>query len=168
MARSTSKKCASCAQQSVDQAKEKDCWNPSVCHARRTYYRHRQQYVEQRWQRRQAQTHSQPAALPKTEELELAVELPNYAIAVLVYYRKNASSDVHAVAAELWQSGQLVTRVKPIHCLGLTAGQVKQHLRRILQALSEQYHLELEAYGSVVELDPSTCPLRPCPLHPHA
>lgn len=149
------------------------CWNPQVCHARRTYYRHRQKYIAAKWQRRHAPQEgpscSQTARgdQPQPESpLELSVKLPDYAVPVLQVYRSNASSEVHAVGAELWVGGNLVTRVQPKHTLGMTEGQVKQYLRQVLQELSERYGVELKGFGSQVTLDPVACPLQPCPLRP--
>lgn len=139
------------------------CWNPQVCHSKRTYYRHRPEYVEAKWQRRHASS-AQSGATPNVQELE--VELPDYAIALMQLYRTNASTDVHAVGAELWIGGKLVTSVRPIHTEGLTEGQVKNHLRQILKALTQQHGVELTGFGSQVTLDPKACPLDPCPLRP--
>lgn len=138
------------------------CWNPRVCYARRTYYKNRQQYVAAQWQRRHPGESRQ-----KTDSLvKLNVLLPEYPVAVIQMYRSNASSDVHAIGSELWIGGTLVARVEPVHCLGLTEGQVKAHLRRALRALSEHHGVELNAYGSEVSIDPIACPLNPCPLKP--
>lgn len=167
MPRLPPKKCLTCSQLSAADAQElhgesgDHSWNPQVCHARRTYYRHRQKYVEAKWQRRHGieQPGTQPVA-------EILVELPAYPVAVLQVYRSNAASDVHAVGVELWVGGKQVTRVPPVHCLGLTEGQVKGHLRQVLQVLSQQYGLTLTGFGSQVALDPVACPLSPCSLYP--
>ena len=50
----------------------------------------------------------------------IEVPLLEYPVAILQMYRGNASSDVHAVGAELWSGGKLASRVEPVHCLGLT------------------------------------------------
>lgn len=139
------------------------CWNPKVCYFRRSYYKNRQSYVEKRWQQRHPGESRQGT---KDQEVSLDVPLLEYPVAIIQMYRSNASSDVHAVGAELWLGGKLASRVEPIHCLGLTEGQVKIHLRRILRAFSEHHKIELTAYGSQVSIDPIACPLKPCPLKP--
>lgn len=166
MPRRAPKKCITCSQLSIDDALELHgeagdrCWNSQVCHAKRTYYRHQQKYVEAKWQRRYG-IKEQPESLPVSE---ISVELPAYPVAVLQIYRSNSTTDVHAVGVELWVGGKQITRVTPVHCLGLTEGQVKGHLRQVLQVLSQRYGVELRGFGSQVVLDPIACPLTPCSL----
>lgn len=178
MPRIAPKKCITCSQLAIAQVLElhgasgDHCWNPQVCHAKRTYYRHRPKYVESKWQRRHSPP-AQPGSTPdiparKDEAQELEVKLPDYAIALMQLYRTNASTDVHAVGAQLWVGGKLVTSVRPIHTLGMTEGQVKNYLRQVLKDLSQQHGVELTGFGSQVTLDPKACPLDPCPLSPEA
>jgi len=169
MPRIPPKKCVSCSRLSAADAQDLHgpdgdrCWNPKNCYFRRSYYKNRQSYVEKRWQQRHPGESRQ-----KSETLESMIEVPllEYPVAILQMYRSNASSDVHAVSAELWIGGKLASRVEPVHCLGLTEGQVKAHLRRVLRAFSEHHGFELTAFGSQVSIDPVTCPLQPCPLKP--
>lgn len=169
MPRTAPKKCLTCSELSATEAQElhgvngDSCWNPNTCHARHTYYRNRQTYLASRWQKRHPEAASKETA---TQVVDVAVPLPDYPIAIIQMYRSNASSDVHAIGAELWIGGKLVSRVEPVHCLGLTEGQVKAHLRRALRALSERHGIELSAYSSEVSVDPTACPLTPCSLKP--
>lgn len=168
MPRVAQKKCVSCSALSATAAQALHgengdrCWNPKVCYFRRSYYKNRQSYIENRWQKR----HPDVSRATEAQVVDVSVPLPDYPVAVIQMYRSNASSDVHAVGAELWIGGTLVARVEPVHCLGLTEGQVKAHLRRALRALSEHHGVELNAYGSEVSIDPIACPLNPCPLKP--
>ena len=171
MPRIPPKKCITCSQLDAAEAKELHgengdrCWNPKTCYFRRSYYKNRLSYVEKRWLSRHPGETRQ-----ESEDQEGALDVPllEYPVVVLQMYRSNASSDVHAVGAELWIGGKLVSRVEPVHCLGLTEGQVKTHLRRVLQAFSEHHGIELSAFGSQVSIDPMACPLKPCPLKPFA
>ncbi|MBV8885397.1 MAG: hypothetical protein JO235_15580 [Chroococcidiopsidaceae cyanobacterium CP_BM_RX_35] len=140
-----------------------NCWNPRVCRSRRCWYRNRQRNVEKRWHQRHPGETKQ-----ESQEQESIIEVPllEYPVAIIQMYRSNASSDVHAVGAELWIGGKLASKVEPVHCLGLTEGQVKAHLRRVLRAFSEHHGIELNAFGSQVSIDPMACPLKPCPLKP--
>ncbi len=173
MPRTAPKKCISCSGLSATEAQAlhgvggDGCWNPQVCHFRRSYYRNQQRYIATRWQQRHpGQSRLASAAPSEAQSVDVTVPLPDYPVAVIQMYRDNASSDVHAVGAQLWLGGQLASRVEPVHCLGLTEGQVKAHLRRVLRVLSEHHGIELSAYGSQVSIDPMVCCLRPCPLHP--
>jgi len=169
MPRTAPKKCITCPQLSMSEVRElhgeqgDNCWNPKVCRSRRNWHKNRQRYVETRWQQRHPGEMRQEG-----EDQESAIEVPllEYPVAIIQMYRNNASSDVHAVGAELWIGGKLASRVEPVHCLGLTEGQVKAHLRRVLRAFSEHHGFELTAFGSQVSIDPVTCPLQPCPLKP--
>lgn len=167
MPRIAPKKCIKCSQLTAAEAQEEHgangdkCWNPRKCHSKRTYYRHQPKYVEAKWQRR----HGMKQLATQSVD-EVPVELANHPVALMKVYRSNSTTDVHAVGVELWVGGRLVTRVPPVHCLGLTKGQVTGHLSQVLQVLSQQYGLALTGYGSKVVLDPVKCPLSPCPLHP--
>lgn len=168
MPRPISKKCITCSQYSAAEAQELHgkagdrCWNPQTCHSKRSHYRHHQKNVEAKWQRR----HGMKKQLQSQPVTEVSVELPAYPVAVLQIYRSNSTSDVHAVGVELWVGSKQVTRVTPVHCLGLTEGQVKGHLHQVLQVLSQQYGVPLTEFGSQVFLDPAACPLTPCSLRP--
>ena len=141
MPRIPPKKCITCSQLSALEAQEKHgengdrCWNPKKCYFRRSYYKHRQQYVEKRWQRRHPEQTRQES---KDQQGMIEVPLLEYPVAILQMYRSNATSDVHAVSAELWIGGKLASRVEPVHCLGLTEGQVKTHLRRVLRGATQK------------------------------
>ena len=169
MPRTPPKKCLTCSLLSAAEAKDLHgadgdrCWDPKVCYFRRSYYKNRQSYVEKRWQHRHPGETRQST---KDQEVALDVPLLQYPVAIIQMYRSNASSDVHAVGAELWIGGKLGSRIEPVHCLGLTEGQVKMHLRHVLRAFSEHHKIELTAYGSQVSIDPVACPLKPCPLKP--
>ena len=61
MSRTAPKKCITCSQLSATEAQELHgtdgdrCWNPKVCYFRRSYYKNRQTYIENRWQRRHSE-----------------------------------------------------------------------------------------------------------------
>ena len=169
MPRTAPKKCVTCSELSMTQVKElhgrngDNCWNPKVCRSRRSWYKNHQCNIEKRWLSRHPEETRQET---KDPAVALDVPLMEYPVAIIQMYRSNASSDVHAVGAQLWIGGKLASSVEPVHCLGLTEGQVKIHLRQILRAFSEYHKIELTAYGSQVSIDPVACPLQPCPLKP--
>ncbi len=51
-----------------------------------------------------------------------------------------------------------------MHCLGLSPAQVVGVMKEILSACSIELEVELSKFASKVELHPSLCPIRPCPL----
>jgi hypothetical protein len=86
--------------------------------------------------------------------------------AVLHLYRPRVGDPLHAVGAELWVGQKKVAMIEPVHTLGMTGSQVKAYLCQILQAFSQQQGVDLEKFETQVELNPSTCPITPCPLRP--
>jgi hypothetical protein len=84
--------------------------------------------------------------------------------ASIIFYRERQDAPVHAIAAEIWQGNRKVLNVKPMHCLGLSPAQVVQVMAEILKACSVELNVELSKFASKVELHPSLCPIRPCPL----
>lgn len=132
-----------------------NCWNPTVCHRRRNYYRHRDRVNPQRRRERQA-----------GEQAILNLSAPAIPAAVLHLYRERVGDPLHAVGAELWVGQQKVAAISPVHTLGMTGSQVKAYLRRALEALSQHQGVALERFEAQVERDPSACPIVPCPLRP--
>jgi len=145
-------KCQLCAKLPTVQAKllhgaEGDgCWDANVCHNRRSFYRHR----------RDSQA--------KMEVLQ--VEPPVTHFAVLYLYKETGDRPLHALEAQLWCGQKPICRLEPIHCFGLTAGKVKAYTEKVLQAFSEEYQISLYQYKEMFEINPTHCPVRPCPLHP--
>jgi hypothetical protein len=124
------------------------CWNPKVCHNRRSFYRHRSE---------------------NNLEIDLiAVEPPATYFAVLYLYKEPGEKPLHALGAELWLGQQPICRLDPIHCFGLTASKIKTYTEQVLQAFSKKYNVNLYQYKEMFEISPSQCPVRPCPLHPES
>ncbi|WP_110988992.1 hypothetical protein [Acaryochloris thomasi] len=159
MARAISEKCRRCAKLSAAEAKEKECWVGQPCHVRRHGYRNRDRYNKQKKQKYAIATGK---IVP-----EITVAVPQNPAAILHLYRERKDAPLHAIAAELWVGGKQVAKVEPVHCLGWTGSQAKQYSKNILQSFSAQLEdCLLERFESQVELNPSQCPIRPCPLHP--
>jgi hypothetical protein len=89
---------------------------------------------------------------------------PHRPAASIIFYRERQDAPVHAIAAEIWQGSRKVLNVKPMHCLGLSPSQVVGMMADILKACSTELNVELNRFASKVELHPSLCPIRPCPL----
>jgi hypothetical protein len=123
------------------------CWNPKVCHNRRSFYRNK----------------------GKDDSLgieAIAVQPPETYFAVLYLYKDSGDKPLHALGAELWLGQRPVCRLEPIHCFGLTAGKIRAYTDKVLQAFATQYNLTLYQYKEMFEIAPVHCPVWPCPLHP--
>ncbi len=148
-------KCQLCSKLSTTQAKElhgpegDNCWNPKVCHNRRSFYR------------------SKTEVAP-TDIDTIAVEPPQTYFAVLYLYKDLGDRPLHALGADLWHGQQPVCRLEPIHCFGLTASKIKIYTEQVLQAFSKKYQVNLYQYKEMFEISPLQCPVRPCPLHPES
>ncbi|WP_261891992.1 hypothetical protein [Acaryochloris marina] len=159
MARAIAEKCRRCSKLPVDQAKLKECWVGQRCHVRRSSYKHRDRYNRNKKRKYQLQTGK---LIP-----EVTVEAPIKPAAIRRMYRARRDAPLHAMSAELWIGQKRVAFVEPVHTLGWTNSDVTKYSRNILNRFSE--HLDgkvLHQFDSQVEVDPSQCPIRPCPLFP--
>jgi len=158
----SSEKCRQCSKLSLEQALQKhglegtNCWEGEPCHKRRTYYRHRDRYNKTRRLKRQS-----------SENAPLQVPITPAPAAVLYLYRERVDAPLHAIGAELWLGQEKVAAIEPVHCLGLTSRQVAAYLQEVLQVFSHKYEVSISKFAAQVELDPSRCPILPCPLHFH-
>lgn len=124
------------------------CWNPKVCHNRRSFYRRRTE--------------------ANLDIETIVVEPPVTYFAVLYLYKEPGDKPLHALGAELWHGQQPVCRLEPIHCFGLTASKIKAYTEQVLQAFSKKYNVNLYQYKEMFEISHSQCPVSPCPLHPES
>ncbi|MCU0527661.1 MAG: hypothetical protein MUF72_22915 [Elainella sp. Prado103] len=141
MARPDQEKCWLCSKLDSQEAQQRHgsdgdgCWNPKVCHNRRSYYRHRGVRNHVRKQRRREQPDasglSESGASSSERVATLEVLAPAVPAAIVHWYRITQDSPLHALGAELWMGNDRVTKIEPVHCLGLTELQVKTLLVRI-------------------------------------
>ncbi len=176
MGRPISRKCQNCANLSVEDAKElhgpegDGCWDPAICHRRRSHYRRRQELnAERRLQRRDARKNAseEMGLRPQTKDFAREFELPSAPAmlsAVLVLYRQHENSPVHAVGAEVWQGNCKILEIQPVHCMGMRADHVGAYIREMLQRVHSQFGIG--RFEDVVkEIPVSQCPIVPCPYH---
>jgi hypothetical protein len=149
--------CFQCSKLSHDEAQAKSCWDADRCPNRRHYQRNKERISQQR---RSSRTEKPTADNPRT----IAIDPPIGTAASIIFYRERQDAPVHALAAEVWQGSNKVLAVHPIHCLGLSPAQVLEIMTEILKACSAELNVELGKFTSKVELHPSLCPIRPCPL----
>jgi hypothetical protein len=149
--------CFQCSKLSHDEAQTKSCWDADRCPNRRHYQRNKERISQQRQSlRTQAKT--------TISGTTIAIDHPIGTAANIIFYRERQDAPVHAIAAEVWQGNRKVLNVKPMHCLGLSPAQVVGMMAEILKACSSELNVELSKFASKVELHPSLCPIRPCPL----
>ncbi|WP_138506949.1 hypothetical protein [Nostoc sp. PA-18-2419] len=146
-------KCQLCAKLPAAKAKVlhgpegDDCWNPRVCHNRRSFYRNKSK--------------------DDSGQIEaIAVEPPANYFAVLYLYKELGDKPLHAMSAELWLGQKPICRLEPIHCFGLTPGKIRAYTDKVLQAFAKEYNVSLYQYKDMFEVSPTHCPVRPCPLQP--
>jgi hypothetical protein len=149
--------CFQCSKLSHDEAQTKSCWDADRCPNRRHYQRNKERISQQR---RSTRTEKPATDNPRTIE----IDPPLGTAASIIFYRERQDAPVHAIAAEVWQGSNKVLAVHPIHCLGLSPAQVVEVMTEILSACSTELDVELSRFASKVELHPSLCPIRPCPL----
>ncbi len=155
MPRSIAEKCRQCTKLSAEAAQEKLCWQGQSCHNRRSYYRNRTKRNSDRKHQRQI------------EQGIIEAPLCEMIAAVVHLYRNTKESTLHAYGVEFWQGNDRLERVLPVHCLGITEKQLMTQLLQVLDRFNQKHKTDLKRFLSSVELHPSTCPIRPCPLHPH-
>jgi hypothetical protein len=152
--------CFQCSKLSHDEALTKSCWDADRCPNRRHYQRNKERISQQRRSLKTQAKLSDHTDRPTTIE----IAHPIGTAASIIFYRERQDAPVHAIAAEVWQGGDKVLAVKPMHCLGLSPAQVVEMMTKILSACSTELEVDLSKFASKVELHPSLCPIRPCPL----
>ncbi len=152
--------CFQCSKLSHDEALTKSCWDADRCPNRRHYQRNKERISQQR---RSLKTQTK---LSDHADRSTTIEIahPIGTAASIIFYRERQDAPVHAISAEIWQGNEKVLKVKPMHCLGLSPAQVVEMMKEILSVCSTELEVELAKFASKVELHPSLCPIRPCPL----
>jgi len=160
MARPVNHRCAACARQSLEKAKEKECWVASSCHRRRSHYRkRREKNAERRLQYRLRQGETM-----REGPVELAVPVPEVKVrpvAIAVVYSPPAGG-VHAIAFEVWQGEKKVATVPPVHCHGWDDAALDQYVKEALRAIGQRFPVESLASRRV--LPAAECPIPGCPF----
>ena len=163
MPKSQSEKCRLCAKLSAEDAialhgpAGTGCWVGEPCHKRRSYYRNRDRLNSRKRQQYRVKAGHEPVVL--------AIAPPAVASAELHLYRARVDAPLHAIGAELRKGDLVVAKIEPVHAQGLSAAQVKEFLREVLKAFSEQAGESLIKFDVQQERSPGMCPMQPCLLH---
>jgi hypothetical protein len=160
--------CFQCSKLSHDEAQTKFCWDADRCPNRRHYQRNKERISQQRrslrTQAKLSDYTEESTTISIGSSTTIAIDHPIGTAASIIFYRERQDAPVHAIAAEVWQGNRKVLNVKPMHCLGLIPAQVVEMMTEILKACSTELNVEMSRFASKIELHPSLCPIRPCPL----
>jgi hypothetical protein len=185
MGRRAPQKCIKCAALSIEDAialhgpngHGEQCWNPNICHRRRSHYRHRDENNRKRRTSRIAASLTTPSSDTAAAQSNSSISVSSSALvevdllpaptassAVLVMYQATADAPLHAIGAEVWQGNEKKAIIKPVHCLGMRSPQIKEYIaQRMLPVLHQ--HFGIVAFEREYKvLHPNQCPLEPCPL----
>jgi hypothetical protein len=174
MPKKTGHNCAQCSKLGNTEAQAKPCWDGEICPNRRYYHRHKQRISLERKVARSARFEGDAFAVEQAEEMRqrsrtISIDPPVGITASIIFYRERRDAPVHAISAEVWQGGQgKVLSVEPMHCMGLSSGQVVELMTNILRSCSSDLGVELTKFAHRIELHPSQCPISPCPLCPNS
>lgn len=156
--------CEGCAKLSLDNSKQKKCWDDKLCHSRLHRWKNRAT-VNQR-QREKARGQSEEEVVHTNNVAVIStVEIPQLWAAELCLWVDSYNNTIHAIGAKLWCGDRLVERgrIEPIHLLGATEGQLKQVAINALAALCSAHpDASLSKYRTIHEFDRSECPLADC------
>ncbi|PZD70660.1 hypothetical protein C1752_10381 [Acaryochloris thomasi RCC1774] len=159
MPRKANEKCRRCAKQGVDVAKAKECWVGQKCHVRRASYRRRDRRNRERRDLYAVETGK---VIP-----EQTVEPPIKPAAYRYFYRERVDAPVHAIQFDLWVGQERVRIEEPVHTLGWKKADVTRHSLRVLKSFSgDLVGGVLLQFEDEMDIHPSECPVRPCPLCP--
>lgn len=171
MSRPIAKKCKQCSALSAEETQElhgpsgDNCWNPAICHRRRSHYRHRDDInrTRRRLRRHSVQLEQRSTSQkPEYQEVNITTAAEPRA-AVLVLYRQTKHSPVHALAAEVWQGNQKIGGVAPIHCMGMRGNQVTSQIHTMLTTIKDTFGIN--RFEDVIKEQPvEACPIDGCPL----
>lgn len=162
MGRSISKICMKCALLPIEEAKAQHCWNPKVCHRRRSHYRNRQQSNEKRQQERRLAKKADPS-LNSEQLIEVTLPEPETLAAFLMFVRRSPGTPVHAIGAEIWEKGRMVGRIPLQHTAGMRGPDLNLYLQQMQEKIREAFGIE-RFEDSFIEIQPADCPIPACPL----
>lgn len=151
-------RCRKCAFIPTEQAKQRECYRGRPCDKLR-YYHFNAGRINQDRKKKYA------VKVGKVVD-ELKVALPEKPAVYRHYYRATQNSPVHALGAELWVGQRKVSVIGPVHTLAWTEADVKSFWRSVLETFSKKVPGKvIRGFEDNLNIPPSRCPIRPCPLH---
>lgn len=173
MPRKPNKKCVACAQLTAHQARQvhgsnggDGCWVEKRCPRRRSHYRNRLKLNEQRRQQyrqdRSGQQEGQGGKQIESISLPVNSEVQPYANLYL-WRERRKDAPLHAIAASVFQDGEKVLEVKPIHCAGYRRRDLERYVQKdIMGYLTARFGITF--FSDEIRLEPVECPIPGCPL----
>lgn len=174
MPRKANKKCVACAQLTAQQARQvhdsnggDGCWVEKRCPRRRSHYRNRLRVNEQRraaYQQQQVGLQEGRNGQPvESVALSVAAEVKPYATLYL-WRERRKDAPLHAISASVFQNGEKVLEVKPIHCAGYRRRDLERYVQKdIMGYLSARFGITF--FAEEIRLEPVECPIAGCPYH---
>jgi hypothetical protein len=141
------------------------CWAGEPCHKRRTYYKKRDLYNRNRRLKYRGEKES-------AAQLN-SINIPTVPAVIVYFYCQRKDEPLHAMSVELWVGQQKKAVRERVHTLGWKEANVREYIKSaIAQArpvtgftsFSQEYEVSIGGVAATVELNPSLCPLDPCPL----
>ena len=100
-------------------------------------------------------------AVEMSEGIFVPVQAPP--VALLYLFRENRQdAHLHAIAGAVWQGNRKLEDLVPVHCMGMKNRHVNQYLRNVLEEMGKKYGVV--EFLPEIRMEPSECPIRPCPL----
>lgn len=156
-----SEKCRQCSKLSFEEAIARHgelgdgCWVSELCHKKRTYYKKRDLYNRNRRLKYQGEK----------ESAAQLTDIPIVPALVVYFFRQRKDEPLHAMSVELWIGQQKKAVREPVHTLGWTGANVKEYITGAIALFNKEYTVSISGIAATVELNPSLCPLDPCPLN---
>jgi hypothetical protein len=95
----------------------------------------------------------------------IELESPVAPVAYLYLYRdKRQDAPLHALSIVVWKGSDKIAQLPAIHCAGLRNRQIQEYLQQAIENLKQKYGIS--KFEPEIRMEPTECPLRPCPLHP--
>lgn len=166
----TSDKCRQCSKLSVETAISRHgeqgdgCWVGELCHKRRTYYKKRDLYNRNRRLKYRGEKESAVQLEAMAKPAVPGIAIPTVPAVIVYFYRQRKDEPLHAVSVELWVGQQKKATREPVHTLGWKEAHVREYITNAIAHFNQQHEVSISGIAATVELNPSLCPLFPCPL----
>jgi hypothetical protein len=164
MPKTASEKCRLCAKFSAEEAiarhgpsSSTNCWDGETCHKRRTYYRNRDRYNQDKRQQYRKSTGK--------EIIHLNLSVLASAKAELFLYRKNKSIAPHAIVGQLTIGNKVyLDGIHPENHFNKQdpdefRSQCNQYTQQFFTAFSKLAGTSIQAFDFIHERSPSLCPI---------
>jgi hypothetical protein len=124
-----------------------NCWEPKVCHSRRSHARHKDR-------------RNQARLIKKKQEQLLVLQQEETIIhAVLVIYRTSPIT-IHAVGCDIYNGNNKISSIEVIHCMSYNREQIHEYIKNLISYLKDKYNIV--KFSSFITLSEMDCPIQGC------